>query len=703
MWRRLLRYQGVGRGDTSVSGRLAGWLRPRKGSALTLVLLMTLAVAALAVAAIFMTSSAGLRSRFYDQERLHALAAESGLQMVLSRLRTDPDFAVPDTGMIVALPGVPVRDADGAAIPGANVFVYMMVTGDTTGVSPRIISLIARAYDRYGTRHVRRMDVRQAGMTHYTMFIDTIAPGVTIGPAIWRGRLHSNANWPNANDAVIMDSLSAVGMISGTPVTYDGDTVSGVSRVPFPRDSSYAWMAAIAATGRLAHTTVGTGRTRLEFVSIDTDGDGQLEPEEAYVRILRLQSNQPSLLEANPTWTPGSQSRHDWRDRVVQNQCGAFYQRHGRWHFIPVATHRAAWAWTLVSTVAIGDWPSAPLRGNTNSAAGVRAILEQPTSRCFPAGSPYLVNTERMTQSDGTASGTPSRNNFPWGTRGDSTQRYGGSDTTFTQVIRTCTFDQTGECISDVASPFGTWQPSVIRDSALPAGAMRNAHWPLHVSRNSASRGVVSVTGNVYVSGVISGHVTLRVAGNATIVDRLVYAADPNDPNIAACTNQLGLVATGDIVVANSAITRVRRYGTTGGSTARYLLHLGGEPRVTVHGHLVSTRGTVGAQLTGISLGTSAATVDCQGPAGAVQTSGGCLDHTGSAAMRRYVSPFRASEGHLLVPRPDRCMAAGGRPPFFPRISAFEVLRTVQLEPARANTNARIEAILRSLRGRHLE
>ena len=41
-------------------------LRARKGSALILVLLMTLAVAALAVAAIFMSSSAGLLSRFYD-------------------------------------------------------------------------------------------------------------------------------------------------------------------------------------------------------------------------------------------------------------------------------------------------------------------------------------------------------------------------------------------------------------------------------------------------------------------------------------------------------------------------------------------------------------------------------------------------------------------------------------------------------------
>ena len=54
-------------------------MRARRGSALILVLLMTLAVAGLAIAAIFMSSSAGLLSRFYDREREFRLAAESGI------------------------------------------------------------------------------------------------------------------------------------------------------------------------------------------------------------------------------------------------------------------------------------------------------------------------------------------------------------------------------------------------------------------------------------------------------------------------------------------------------------------------------------------------------------------------------------------------------------------------------------------------
>ena len=80
-------------------------LRNRRGSALILVLLMTLAVAALAIAAIFMTSSAGLLSRFYDRERLFRYAAESALEVQRTRLESDVAPAVPDTGYTLLVSG----------------------------------------------------------------------------------------------------------------------------------------------------------------------------------------------------------------------------------------------------------------------------------------------------------------------------------------------------------------------------------------------------------------------------------------------------------------------------------------------------------------------------------------------------------------------------------------------------------------------
>lgn len=69
--------------------------------------------------------------------------------------------------------------------------------------------------------------------------------------------------------------------------------------------------------------------------------------------------------------------------------------------------------------------------------------------------------------------------------------------------------------------------------------------------------------------------------------------------------------------------------------------------------------------------------------------------------MRRFSDTFGGNPagGHRWAPQPDRCMEAGGRPPFFPGATDYAVLRIVELDPSRANTNARIEAILRSLRG----
>lgn len=679
-------------------------LRARRGSALILVLLMTLAVAALAVAAIFMTSSAGLLSRFYDKERLYGFAAESGLELTLARLRTDPDFAVADTGMTVVQAGVPVRDADGNAIPGANVFVYAMVTGDTTGRSRRTLTFIARAYDSFGTRHVRRMDVQQQSLAQYVLFTDSFPSGATFGPGWLRGRAHSNGSWRSANGSEYLDSLTASGSFIGSGAAFTGDTASGVSLVPFPTDSTYDWMQTAAAAANLSYTPSGNGRTRVEFVAYDTNGDSTIDATESYVRVFVLNADLPQYLRVDPPTSGGGPNiRHDWDERIVQNQCGAFYRRSGRWHFFPVATHRASWAWSIISSAGAGDYPAAPAGvswGTTNQRRdATREILNQPTSRCFPAGSPYLVNTERMTDATGVVSGTAANNNYPWGVR--SAQQYGGSDTTFTPLPRTCTIDLAGDCVGTNASPFGAWVAfGGTADAALP-DSLRASHWPLHASRNAGSQGVVSINGTTFVSGTVRGSVTLRVAGTAYLIDQLVYANDPNDPNTAACTDLLGLVATGDILVADGAMARVRRYGAGGGATNRYQLHLGPERRFTVHGHLLSTGGTVGVENPTSMMGSNADGIDCPGPTGNTRSSGGCLALSGGAAMRVFSQTFGGNPagGLRWAPQPDRCMANGGRPPFFPGSTEYAVLRVLEIEPSRANTNARIETLLRALRG----
>jgi len=137
--------------------------RVRRGSALILVLLMTLAIAGLSIAAIFLSSSASLLSASYDRERKFRLAALAAIEMARDSIQryalvdTIPSASGPPMQL---LSGATVRDAAGTAIDGVSVNVYAAMTGDTLGGILPTVSLVAQAYDAYGVRHVQRADLR---------------------------------------------------------------------------------------------------------------------------------------------------------------------------------------------------------------------------------------------------------------------------------------------------------------------------------------------------------------------------------------------------------------------------------------------------------------------------------------------------------------------------------------------------------------
>ncbi len=83
--------------------RLMPMLRARRGSAIILVMLTTVALAALALSAIFMSSSSVLMTKYYDKERDFRYAAEQALQLGMSQNAT---------GHRDASPRQRLRDAD---------------------------------------------------------------------------------------------------------------------------------------------------------------------------------------------------------------------------------------------------------------------------------------------------------------------------------------------------------------------------------------------------------------------------------------------------------------------------------------------------------------------------------------------------------------------------------------------------------------
>ena len=718
-------------------------LRSRRGSALILVLMMTLAVAGLSIAAIFMSSSAGLLSAFYDREREYRLAADAGLEIVRSRLRRDTALFVPDTGMRVMLSGYQVRDAQDVVLPRVRVNVYAATTGDTTGAFLPFITLIATAYDAGGTRHVRRVDLRRESFSRYGLFVDSFPSTLTHGPANVPGRVHTNGTWRSSGSGnTYRDTVSAVAGLAGT-ATFMSDTIVGGSRVRFPRDSTFPWLNALAASANLSFAPVAGGGSgsRLEFVAFDANNDGTVGPDEGFARIFdlaniagidtnRLRSVPPLFTAFNFTdmqW----QTYYQWNDAVVQRQCGAFYRRGGRWHFFPVATHRSDWARAVIQQNGGSDFPGVSggtmdIMDDHSYEAVFRIMRNQATARCYPAGSPFLMTTERMTNPAGVITGTPADSvpfgviTPPGGWPGSAPTGYGGSDTTFTLRSRTCSFSTLttlGRCdLLTTITDLGSWRAfGGTAVAGVPATVRQAVElpylWPFSTTYNAASRGVISATaGPLYVGGDVRGRVTLRVPGRVSIVDRIRYVVDPNDPLRQPCDDQFGLVAQGDVLVTEGMTSRVRRMGRPN-TVFTFILDStftglpSGQPRFALQGSFLSTSGMVGVENPGVTMGAVADQLPCPEDGGVGSaTNGGCLAITGSLAMRTYGAHFTgtANSGYRYYGAVDRCQTSTRRPPFFPLTNRATFVRALEVEPTQANTIAKIRALLMRLKGKTL-
>lgn len=707
-------------------------MRSRRGSALILVLLMTLAIAGLSIAAIFMSSSAGLLSAFYDRERTHQFAAEAGLELARSRIAGSPTLAVPDTGMMQLIAGQQIMDASGNPVRNVRVNVYAAVTGDTTGGFLPTLTLVSASYDAGGTRVVRRLDLRRESFSRYELFVDSFPSSRVHGPATVTGRVHSNGAWRNSGSGNwFRDTVSAPGGFTGSG-TYDIDSLVSVPRVPYPRDSTYPRLTSIAsATGLGWNPITGNQRgSHLEFVAFDFDNDGVVEPAEGFARVFELADTigaDTTRLKVAPTIYQnlfGVRS-YDWRDLIIQNQCGAFYRRRARWHFIPVAAHRASWVRTLLMTTISGDYPSVSgtvmdeMEDYDRTAA--ERVLSQSTARCFPAGSPYLINVARLTNSSGVVTGT-SADVHPWGTRtppggwpADAPYGYGGQDTTFTARSFSCVIDTTsahsGSCHSSTRRTLGNWAAwyGTLVSGLSPAvrdTAERRYLWPLTRPMSTSSRGVMHITnGPVFVSGTLRGRLTILVDGRVEIVDQLRYFNDPNDPSVEPCTDQLGIVARGDILIVEGLTTRVRRIASSSiFSVNGHEAMLGAESRFTLHGTFMSLTGTVGVEGAGSAMGSSSDQIPCPDDGGSgTRANGGCLALTGGMVMRTY-SPLQdgSDTGFRYYGTPDRCQTTERRPPFFPLTNRYTAVRTLDIDPTLANSPSKIRALLLRLKGKSL-
>ena len=720
--------------------------RRRSGSALVLVLIMTLSLAGLAISSIYLSSSAGLLTRYYDRERDYRYAAEQALALGKSRVNRDTLLGLPqDTAKLIINAGS-LTDAGGTAIPRIKVNLYAAYTGDTVGRFGAFVTLLATAFDSGGTRHVRRLDLTGESFSRYGLFVNNFGALCFGTSELIRGRAHSNTAWNSCGGAPgpdYYDTVSAVTTVGGTAVYHVLPTRPGAPVIPYPTVAKLAALPGYATTGNLSITPVSasvassssggvdmSGRfsagnavqgTRIRFKPVDVGNDGVIDEADGMMMVFDLASGiDTTSIRAD---LPRSGST-PITNIVMLNQCGLLATITGapnpglavaHKEFFPVARFHEPWVlhrirmYSTSPAPASFTWPADSTTIVAGTAAAINKILSYGPgfSRCFPAGSPYLMPTERYVTAAGSCTVTTGAvTAYAWSSMGAGTggctanQQYGGMDTTFTATVTRCMITQSGATGTGVCTgnqvALGAWRtwPGV----ALPAisntiiqAVEHNYLWPLFKPYNLASKGVVHSTGRLYVSDTLRGNITLYVLGNLIEIDDVQY--DQN-PTIVAnlCRNFLGMIARDSVMIADNSMNRPR---PDAGGTMRFLAQ---NINSEIHAVQMSILGTVGAESPGTGPVTATANL-CNGVGTA--SSGGCINTIGGVIMQSLSAVYGgANTGFRTNRNVDPCQLTNRKPPFFPMTGRYLDNKYYEIDPVNVDTWTQVKNFYAKLRGR---
>jgi len=473
-------------------------IRSERGVALVTVLLVSLVAAVLTTAAVMLSQTNALINRYAERTQSLDAVADGGLEQARSRVNRNAAL-YPATGYATLENDATVRDADGNVIPNVTRSVYVGPTGITSGQYGVFGSIVSVAQDAYGNRVVRRQEIVQSSFARFAYFTNDEGPIVFGGGDQIFGPAHSNDDMTiHSTGATFFGAVTtARRIISPGNGTFVQGFTEGVPVIPMPQLAQLAALLAQAVPGRTNFTssTVGSdgqATTRIEFVAIDLDGDGQVNGDnEGFIRVY---------------------------DAITANQAGA--------------------DWVTADIPATSNFRSSPNCGDFH--AGVfRALGVHPPTPLpiTPGPSPALTHNWNVAA---TTAGTQCF-------LGGDPRLFGG----FTPT--------------DSRGRWRAWPGTV---SGLLAGRPDAAYlFPITRALNPDFKGVIHVTGDVVLSGVLRGRVTVAATGNIVIGDDLTYATNPG---AGTCVDILGMFAGGSIVVAENTLNAPLQPGVTPSSANGY-------------------------------------------------------------------------------------------------------------------------------------
>jgi hypothetical protein len=502
--------------------------------AIIITLILTVALGALALSAVYLASGTKIGSGLSNRAADLQYAADAALQMGKSYINADPD-AMPENGYReITFNGGVLKDAAGDAIPGVTVRTWAGPTGATSGQFGAFGSIISEATDQTGAKIIRRLELAQENFARFAYWSNREN---NAGSPIWfgGGDVIFGPTW--SNDTVRIFSKGALPFAAqfrddfGTAKTViqadQADFWKGYGEnmkpIPLPAPAALSNLATFATSGRMNFNAPTNGdettvRMRIEFVNVDINNDGvATDPQDGYIRVYTLNGGQ------NTAWLRGDQGAlNDGTYRRAL--CGEWINVPGfgeRFYTADAHTNNTIRLW-LSDGSRLGATLTTNLgfqNGGVLTAAQVAAMLQrngtwQPTNRsqCYLAGAPEL--------NMGTAA--------PWG----------GTATTFR-----------------AADGIGTWQAYTgVVDPRLTALRPTEAPFliPLHRTINPGARGVIHVNGTVGLSGLLVGRVTLRTTGTAVILDDIRYGTNP--ATTGRCVDVLGILSEANVVVADNML-----------------------------------------------------------------------------------------------------------------------------------------------------
>jgi hypothetical protein len=617
--------------------------RDERGMALVLVMLITVAVAALAAGAIFLTSSANLISRGQEREEDMRNAADAGIEIGRSALNGTPSL-FPDSGYVTLQSDQPVNDASGNPIPNVTQSIYVGPTGSSTGQYGIFGSVLSVITDKTGAVVVRRGELSQESFAKYAYYSNSEGSGICFGGGdqIF-GPMHTNDNMCIYSSGVRFHStVEVAGTITGASYgTFDVGYTAYGKVIPLPTIADLSKLATYATAGGMTFTapTGGSGTTatqsrmRIEFLALDLDGDGRVTgPTEGFFKVyMDTASAQPGY--ATGSYPASSNQGLNCGDAHVIDTVGAF---------IDTTFFTANYHYTTTTPYFTTTHP--PIGGTAHSTTSHSTEATQslyPTSaHCYLGGDDHL-----------------------------------SLDTSGARLYNTFRpVDKYGYWVRYTATP----DPSIVAALKNPASRVLDTTqanrlieaqymWPLSRLFNPNTKGVIYVNGRVVLSGVVHGKVTLAATDNIIIADDLKYAIAPGSVQCVGA-DMLGLLSPGYVYMSDNVLNTPQAWGS--GGVYKTYANTSDEFLQAV----ILTLNSFTAE--NYSTGPTA-----QEPCGTTAAGRGCLYLTGGIIQStRGAVGLTSGAGYIKRYSYDQC-AFQTPPPYFPTTGRFFRNRYYEIDP----------------------